>query len=326
MSKLFSDFNSVSKDTWLEKVEKDLKGKPISNLEWEWRDEKLTPFFHSEDITGSTHPISDKNKWLINEEIHVKSSKTANEQALKALEGGCTSLTFNLENGLINELDILLEGIQLEWIFTQWHVPVKTLDNFHSKFQKYIAEQDFDKEKVEYSCNSALKAQKDWDSSYYLKIDFENNDEILSIAEQISNYKQLLARGQSKCIICVECNDRYYENICKVRAVKKLIKEHLNSSDTLIQANIAPRNKDEDPNYRFIQSNAQALSSVIGGADIINIQNQDDSDFERRINRNVSHLLELESYMNKVGDPSAGSYFLEHMTNQIISKIKVHLK
>jgi methylmalonyl-CoA mutase len=42
-----------------------------------------------------------------------------------------------------------------------------------------------------------------------------------------------------------------------------------------------------------------------------------DREFAHRIARNVSVLLKEESYFNKVADPSAGSYYIENLTNQL---------
>jgi methylmalonyl-CoA mutase len=64
------------------------------------------------------------------------------------------------------------------------------------------------------------------------------------------------------------------------------------------------------------------MSAIIGGCDDISINPFDESfstpdDFSRRIARNISIILKEESYLDKVIDPSAGSYFIENLTAQI---------
>ncbi len=43
-----------------------------------------------------------------------------------------------------------------------------------------------------------------------------------------------------------------------------------------------------------------------------------DRAFGDRIARNISVLLREESYLDKVADPSAGSYYIETLTHQLV--------
>ena len=65
----------------------------------------------------------------------------------------------------------------------------------------------------------------------------------------------------------------------------------------------------------------KALSAVIGGVDSLLVTPSDeakpDDPFARRMARNVQHLLQAESYLNRVVDPAAGAYYIEHMTERI---------
>ena len=54
---MFSDFNKVTKAEWLEKVTKDLKGKPLESLNWEVEGLTMTPFYHSDDAINA-NPIT----------------------------------------------------------------------------------------------------------------------------------------------------------------------------------------------------------------------------------------------------------------------------
>ena len=82
----------------------------------------------------------------------------------------------------------------------------------------------------------------------------------------------------------------------------------------------------------MIQSATQAMSAVIGGANRLfvtaadhgNSTNDsrftDNPDFGPRIARNVQHLLQLESFMDRVIDPGSGSYYIEHLTQLLAVK------
>ncbi|MEM9992405.1 MAG: methylmalonyl-CoA mutase family protein, partial [Bacteroidota bacterium] len=61
-------------------------------------------------------------------------------------------------------------------------------------------------------------------------------------------------------------------------------------------------------------------SAVVGGTDRLTILPADfdkQNTFTTRIARNVQHLLQLESYLDRVGDPAAGSYYLETLTDKL---------
>ena len=75
-----------------------------------------------------------------------------------------------------------------------------------------------------------------------------------------------------------------------------------------------------------IRATTQAMSAVLGSVDMLTIApsdalNAESSDFSRRIARNVQHLLQMESYLDKVADPAAGSFYIEKLTNQIAEAV-----
>lgn len=69
------------------------------------------------------------------------------------------------------------------------------------------------------------------------------------------------------------------------------------------------------------------MAAVMGGCDVLTVYPYDsvlgpsatttDREFPERIARNVSVLLKEESYLDKVADPSAGSYYIENLTHQL---------
>ena len=72
---LFAEFPLVTKAQWLEKIEKDLKGQPLSDLDWaEIAPLSIKPFLHADDFEEQPQPILDNqaaNTWAIGEDIEV---------------------------------------------------------------------------------------------------------------------------------------------------------------------------------------------------------------------------------------------------------------
>jgi methylmalonyl-CoA mutase len=85
---------------------------------------------------------------------------------------------------------------------------------------------------------------------------------------------------------------------------------------------LAEASHDENENTNMIRSTTQAMAAVIGGANrlVVRSANNESNTFTRRIARNVQHLLKMESYLDRVVDPAAGSYYIEALTNQLAEK------
>jgi methylmalonyl-CoA mutase len=67
------------------------------------------------------------------------------------------------------------------------------------------------------------------------------------------------------------------------------------------------------------------MSAIIGGCNALSIcafdeTYQESDEFSRRISRNISNILKEEAYLDKVIDPSAGSYFIENLTFKLAEK------
>ncbi len=74
-----------------------------------------------------------------------------------------------------------------------------------------------------------------------------------------------------------------------------------------------------DPYVNMLRTTTEAFSAAIGGADSINVDSyqQGGDVFSRRIARNTHYILKEESFLGKVVDPAAGSYYVENLTNQL---------
>ena len=119
----------------------------------------------------------------------------------------------------------------------------------------------------------------------------------------------------------------YPLSIAKIRAFKKLWSLVLkaygvkNVAPTVV-AKIHPSTQEANPNTNMIRSTTQAMSAVIGGVDRLTILPSDlvtkkPTDFGYRISRNIHHLLKMESHLQFVEDPAAGSYYLETLTDRL---------
>ncbi len=123
----------------------------------------------------------------------------------------------------------------------------------------------------------------------------------------------------------------YFMEIAKVRAFRMLWAN--------VVANYSPKNNEScktkvhcetslwnktmfDPYVNMLRVTTESMSAIIGGCDSLTVNSFDlaykNSDsFSERIARNTQLILKGESYLDKVADPSAGSYYIESLTDEI---------
>lgn len=125
----------------------------------------------------------------------------------------------------------------------------------------------------------------------------------------------------------------YFFEIAKMRAARllwsKIVEqfkpENKDSQKMFIHAITLNWNKTVyDAHVNLLRTTTEAMSAIIGGIDSLAVAPFDvaykaSDDFSRRIARNQQIVLKEESYMNKIVDPAAGSYYIESITDQIAS-------
>lgn len=125
----------------------------------------------------------------------------------------------------------------------------------------------------------------------------------------------------------------YFMEIAKYRAARflwaKIVKAYGGSDESCkmyIHSVTSKWNQTiYDPNVNMLRNTTEAMSAVIGGVDSLevlphNVAYEKSTDFSERIARNVQLLLKEESYLDKIVDPSAGSYYIETLTENLINE------
>jgi len=126
----------------------------------------------------------------------------------------------------------------------------------------------------------------------------------------------------------------YFMEIAKLRAARLLwaniVKAYGKSSDETAKMHIHTITSDwnktvYDPHVNLLRTTTESMSSIIGGTDSLTVKPFDQTyvqanEFSERIARNQQLLLKEESYLDKVADPAAGSYFIENLTDSIVGE------
>ncbi|MFN0015571.1 MAG: methylmalonyl-CoA mutase family protein [Saprospiraceae bacterium] len=122
----FAEFQPVSKEQWLERITRDLKGKPLQDLYWHLGPNlTVDPFGHADDWPVPPAPLfSQPIKWEINEDMGTAAPAEANRLALEALAFGAESVQFDLTGSDISgQVETVLSRIYLDYISVHFGGP-----------------------------------------------------------------------------------------------------------------------------------------------------------------------------------------------------------
>ncbi len=127
----------------------------------------------------------------------------------------------------------------------------------------------------------------------------------------------------------ISVGTNYFGEIAKIRALKLLWRQILVEGYGMNENDIPDisihcitssfYNSSLSPHTNLLRATTEAMSAIIGGCNALSIcafdeTYQESDEFSRRISRNISTILKEEAYLDKVIDPSAGSYFIENLT------------
>ncbi len=122
----------------------------------------------------------------------------------------------------------------------------------------------------------------------------------------------------------------YFMEIAKVRAARLLFTKLFEAYgvDKCININSYTssfQNTVYDPYVNVLRATTEAMAATIGGTDALVVKPFDEefkanNKFSDRISRNIQVILKEESYFDKIADPSAGSYYIENLTDSVIDE------
>ncbi len=355
---LYGGFNSVNKNTWIEKVNADLKGAGVDSLFWEVEEGlNLAPFYTKEDLQGldylkryqnnfinTSDAVYGSRKWINYQEIQGKDEKTANIAALEALNNGVEGVIFNLTKTGNTNFDNLLKGI----LFEHCHVGF-VFSDYNKEAYQFL-----EKHKIINGFLRVEQQEKDCNCLHDVTRLTENhtNFQVLSISPNTPNRSaipelvDLLNRVTScfenlfKAGISVEritenitldiiIGNNYFLEIAKLRAVRILFYQlaktygvkNFSPSQVNIHCTTAISKDKGKSNKNMLSNTTQAMAAIIGGCDSLCVKPHDvEVNFSNRIAKNVSCILKEESYLDKVANPAAGSFYIEVLTDKLVKK------
>jgi len=345
---LFDEFPPIRKAEWLAQVERELKGRPLEDLNWALEEGLVfSPFHHPEDLPEPPPPLTnlpkDKQGWQLVE-------------------------TFRLDGGFAEEsLEAALgHGAQeVRWVFGQGcdlHEVGKGLERalnrtpFPCHFEFAQAEDSWFDRMADWAFLGSLEG------SLLLPKEFAGWQDVHALAPRMQVFtvdlrdgaragtppSKELARALQKTVRWLEMGERlgwsleeslsrvrflmsmgrdYLAGIAELRALRLLWFNLLESLECphpispTVEVQVYPLPDTPDPNHYLIEATTRTMAAVLGGAQAVGILPAEDTLQQRRLCRNLHHILRLESKLERVADPAAGSFFFETLTERLAEKV-----
>jgi methylmalonyl-CoA mutase len=352
---LFEEFDKVTYQDWLDKINIDLKGKNFQEtLVWNSSEGiNVQPFYNSSSSIYCSTPLKQSSDWKIRETVFIQSIEEANKKALLALRGGANSLLFIGKIKTQIEIDALLKDIQTDIIEIHFYnsSPKQILELINlqlgSSSYDYLntllttGSWNTDKENdinelAEITASVSKVKTITVNGNYYSNAGYNIIQELAFSLNQAVEYINLLTdKGieakqiVSKIQFTFGVGVNYFFEIAKIRAARKLwslILEqyHVENESMYIHSETSISASEEDKNYNILRNTTKAMSAIVGGCDSLTVlphdSNESTIDFSNRIARNVQNILKEEAFFDKVNNPSDGAYYIEHLTDEIANK------
>ncbi len=346
-------FDFPSYEDWLAVARQELDGAdPIEKLIIRKGDLEILPFYAAQKETGpkpvlvpSQNPYHGARSWINAPKILASDARKANGVALSHLNAGAEGILFDCRSSdidptlLLNKISLsdcsvffLLNGHSMKWC-----------DDF-----RHYTENNFDinlvKGGIFWETTNAnfveiANAFSSWPQFYSMGIIVDNDEDPANeIAQALSRAVKLIdelsANEKAAQIILnqisfsISVGNDFFLEISKIKSLRNLwhqvrgAYEATPSKPLHIHAQSNAWIKDTfQPHGNMIKSTTSAMAAIAGGCDSLTIEAENnDNETMRRMATNVSSILREESHFSKVADPTAGSYYIDSLTNQLSEK------
>jgi methylmalonyl-CoA mutase len=347
-------FAFPSYEDWLEAARQELEGAdPIEKLTIKKGNLVIEPFYTSVQkqrenqlpLRASVNPYQGARSWTNTPKILVTDEKKANEIALSYLNSGAEGILFECPSREIDPV-LLLKQISLVDCSVSFLLS-GTHHAWITKFQQ-LAESDFNVTEIKGGFfwrsipdQFADIAQRftSWPQFNALGIIVEpQEDPAVEIGHCLKKAAMLVNESLEKNIeaqivldqisFSVSVGTDFFLEIAKLKSLRHLWTQvrgayDVNSAKPLHIHVTSPVwiNDKFQPHGNLIKSTTASMAAIAGGCDSITVEPEDaTNETMNRMARNVSSILRDESHFSKVADPTAGSYYIDSLTEQLSEK------
>lgn len=351
-------FDPISKDSWIKQIESDLKPKGIDSIQSEWwPGEPMFPAHHIEDRKETIHLPDDLfeqpprvGEWI---DTTQWDAKTVNRKLLNSLTYGAQSIIIHLDPGQPMAFRLWLEGVFSEMIELSISssqenpeiinsirevIPKSALIRLIRKNTSQPSSVFFEglQGSIEENLNSfrfiyEIPSGGNWthQTADIFKLILQDLTYWSSQGYDVTDFLD-------SCVLFFTPDHQYFKQLIQVRVLHLVwnnfwslyTKHNYHSSSSYLECHVM-ENKSVNPDHYLVHASTSALAASLTGVHFLFIHHLDDKvgpAFYSRIDRNINHILNLESDMYKGIDPMAGSYAIDYYTRKWVTDIWEKLK
>lgn len=351
LNDLLSGFSPANRNEWIKAALSEIDGKnPLEALQWHKSGITGLPYYDTENtptnpfsLTPSDSEFFGARSWHNLPKIKVLNAKEANQKALHYLSVGADGILFELQDDF--SFEILLNNI--EWPFCSIGFSLDAItSNFCNQLEKYLSGKKFDPTSVQgfilqktyphhpqvlhkliHMMDSYKKIQCIGITSDEQLVPDQISDMLIKAVETLDQLESKnQTAGAEQIFFSINLSTDFVIEIAKLKVLRMLWHKirsaygsTLHSRTIRIHATCeAWISESFEPHGNLLKATTASLAAILGGCTSITLTPADEAD-ERlaRIARNVSHILREESHINKVADPTAGSYYLEQLIREL---------
>lgn len=350
---ILDSFSKQDKQLWTQQAAQEINGDdPFEKLSWKNEsDLTFSPYYDLSDVihlhyldqsrlTVAQQSFLGNRKWINAPTVNEHDEQNQNRSALDHLANGADGVFFNLRTG--SQLAPTLEKI--EWQHCSlYFVGSKELVN---QLPSYLTDASVEYKKItgalfwesvpKLSELSFLIENTSAFSSLGIRVAQSTSvDEIVeALLKGVDNIERFKSDHSLSNIVrsiafSVSINTAFVETIAKLKALRILWYQVVSAygvethpSELHIHAFSSKWTHEKyQPHANLLKSTTAAMAAIIGGADSLTIEAEDvQHPMMNRMARNISTILREESHLDKVADPSAGSFLVDSITDSLAKK------
>jgi Methylmalonyl-CoA mutase len=314
MSVIFDEFNTQTREEWIAKANLDLKGKKNANDFLYFVEEGLQiSSFQTHDSVQTNYAIDGPSTIP---GVIIGDTKDDNQIAKKLLENGAHALAFDVDAST-NFAD-LFDGIYLDMITTYLVSPKGDIDQ--NKLSEYISNNYSDKNiDIIIDGNIISKNFKKVITTLDHTTNFRGR-----ILQFTNTFRALSDESEYQdAVLKLSLKKDLLAQIAELRAIRiiwsKILEEkNISFTPLTIISTLDILNDQNDEIHPLIQANYLLMSAYMGMSDIAFGLPYSSEPELARLSLNIQHIFKEESLLDRVIDPTRGSYIIESLTDQMV--------
>jgi methylmalonyl-CoA mutase len=330
--KLFADFPPVSTADWEAAIAKDLKGRDPKTLVWKTEDGiDVKPYYRAEDLAGIALPESS----VTGRAWHIGCEVLDREALQRALDRGAQAVIVPV--ALAPEVPAGEVAVHVNVAATggpalSAHATGSFSVDPVNDFTAAEALAHYNAARAGYPRMAPFVVDV---ARFHNAAATATQELAFAIATGADCLAELSNRGVAPddlaghIIFSFAIGSNYFFEIAKLRAAGILWRQIVRAFDAAaagdirIHAHTSRWNKTVyDPHVNLLRTTTEAMSAILGGCEMLNVGAFDEAwktpdEFSRRLAINTQLILRDEAYFGRSGDPAAGSWYIESLTDQM---------